>query len=402
MAQVRGFNVGVTVSLGDMELALDYLNDSDVFMPDIENIIKSKTQNSELSTEYGSSVLMSDNATVEYDEDDAENRTSIDSKDNEDEIDIVEDDSYFEDDGEDDEEDIVDETEDDTDEEVEAEVKYENTEADEDGYDEYADTYFENEEEDTDESGVYSEKTGENIEESDEDEGDYFGDRLEEEDDEDSYFESEEDEEECEEVVEVRQQIKNVQKPAVNNTPKNPTPTIDNSNVKSARELELERKLQEALDKLNKQEKESQKAIDRPMSNSQVRTTSVPSRQIVDNSRHFVDKTNRPVDKYTRPTMQTNKVVGARPNNTAQTLQKPARAQEVNRVDDVQKRIDRYSSMDIDALYKEVRRFMQDSGVSKTTIDRQVLEREFGAANVKKLLLKSYIIIMGRGITIGR
>ena len=35
---VKGFNIGSTISLGDMGLAVDYLTDKDVFEPDLQDI----------------------------------------------------------------------------------------------------------------------------------------------------------------------------------------------------------------------------------------------------------------------------------------------------------------------------------------------------------------------------
>lgn len=61
-----------------------------------------------------------------------------------------------------------------------------------------------------------------------------------------------------------------------------------------------------------------------------------------------------------------------------------------------------YASMDIDALYKEVRRFMQEHGVQRNVVDKKVLEEKFGAQNIRKLIIKSYLILIGKGVTVGR
>ena len=63
---------------------------------------------------------------------------------------------------------------------------------------------------------------------------------------------------------------------------------------------------------------------------------------------------------------------------------------------------DKYASLDIDALYSEVRKFMQLKGVAKSIVDKKMLEAEFGVQNIKKLILKSYLISIGKGVTIGR
>lgn len=44
---VTGFNIGSTISLGDMGLAVDYLTDKDAFEPDLQEI-KEKITNKEI------------------------------------------------------------------------------------------------------------------------------------------------------------------------------------------------------------------------------------------------------------------------------------------------------------------------------------------------------------------
>ena len=67
-----------------------------------------------------------------------------------------------------------------------------------------------------------------------------------------------------------------------------------------------------------------------------------------------------------------------------------------------EKGIDYYSNMDIESLYKEVRQYMLDKGVRRRIIDLSELESKFGRDNIKKLILKSYLILIGRGVTIGK
>lgn len=43
-----GFNVGATISLGDMETVLDYLNDEDMFKPEIDKLVQAKGARTEL------------------------------------------------------------------------------------------------------------------------------------------------------------------------------------------------------------------------------------------------------------------------------------------------------------------------------------------------------------------
>ena len=63
---------------------------------------------------------------------------------------------------------------------------------------------------------------------------------------------------------------------------------------------------------------------------------------------------------------------------------------------------DMYSAMQIDALYKEVRKFAIELGVKQKPVEISKLEEKFGAMNIRKLVNKSYIIKIGKGATIGR
>ena len=61
-----------------------------------------------------------------------------------------------------------------------------------------------------------------------------------------------------------------------------------------------------------------------------------------------------------------------------------------------------YAGLDIDALYDEVKLFLKKHNIEKKLIDRKILEAEFGTANIHKLMLKSYLISMKKGVTIGK
>lgn len=63
---------------------------------------------------------------------------------------------------------------------------------------------------------------------------------------------------------------------------------------------------------------------------------------------------------------------------------------------------EKYSQLDIDALYAEVRKFLKKHNVEKKIVDIKILEDEFGKPNIKKLILKSYLISIGKGVTVGR
>lgn len=61
-----------------------------------------------------------------------------------------------------------------------------------------------------------------------------------------------------------------------------------------------------------------------------------------------------------------------------------------------------YSAMTIESLYSHVKKFLVQSGVEKKLIEVSVLNDKFGEANIKKLIKKSYLILIGKGVTIGR
>ena len=60
-----------------------------------------------------------------------------------------------------------------------------------------------------------------------------------------------------------------------------------------------------------------------------------------------------------------------------------------------------YESMDIDSLYKEVEKYMLELGVSRAPVDKKLLEERFGKQNISRLIIKSYIISIGKRVTIG-
>lgn len=63
---------------------------------------------------------------------------------------------------------------------------------------------------------------------------------------------------------------------------------------------------------------------------------------------------------------------------------------------------EKYSKLDIEALYTEIRGFLKKHNVEKKVVDIRILEDEFGKANIKKLIVKSYLISIGKGVTVGK
>lgn len=64
-------------------------------------------------------------------------------------------------------------------------------------------------------------------------------------------------------------------------------------------------------------------------------------------------------------------------------------------------RHEKYAQLTDARLMEYVTRFLQKNGVSKKPVDRKLLDTEFGQQNIQKLIKKSYLISIGRGITLG-
>ena len=61
-----------------------------------------------------------------------------------------------------------------------------------------------------------------------------------------------------------------------------------------------------------------------------------------------------------------------------------------------------YDILDIDELYIRVKDYMVKRNVYRSAIDRGLVESEFGINNVKRLILKSYLISIGNRLSIGK
>ena len=61
-----------------------------------------------------------------------------------------------------------------------------------------------------------------------------------------------------------------------------------------------------------------------------------------------------------------------------------------------------YSRLTTDEAYKEVRKFLFENGVRQHPVDVSLLVQEFGTDIVSTLLHKSYIIKIGKGVSIGK
>ena len=73
-----------------------------------------------------------------------------------------------------------------------------------------------------------------------------------------------------------------------------------------------------------------------------------------------------------------------------------------NKVSNEPVKTDAYSQMNIETLYANVKRFLVSSGVNKGLVSLATLNQKFGEENIKKLIKKSYLILIGKGVTVGR
>ena len=73
-----------------------------------------------------------------------------------------------------------------------------------------------------------------------------------------------------------------------------------------------------------------------------------------------------------------------------------------NKVSNEPVKTDAYSQMNIETLYANVKKFLVSNGVNKGLVSLTTLNQKFGEENIKKLIKKSYLILIGKGVTVGR
>lgn len=71
-------------------------------------------------------------------------------------------------------------------------------------------------------------------------------------------------------------------------------------------------------------------------------------------------------------------------------------------VSDSISKIDYYSSLSIDKLYEILAKYLREKGVDKAPVDKSVLVEEFGAGNINKLIVRSYLVPLGAKVTMGK
>ena len=61
-----------------------------------------------------------------------------------------------------------------------------------------------------------------------------------------------------------------------------------------------------------------------------------------------------------------------------------------------------YDSLDVESLYNKVKKYIEERGLSRQLVSRDILDKKFGKNNINKLILKSYLVnIPGKGVTFG-
>lgn len=61
-----------------------------------------------------------------------------------------------------------------------------------------------------------------------------------------------------------------------------------------------------------------------------------------------------------------------------------------------------YDSLDVESLYNKVKQYIEERGLSRQLVSRDILDKKFGKNNINKLILKSYLVnIPGKGVTFG-
>ncbi len=341
MIGFSGFNVGVNISLGDMETALDYINNGSVYKDDIEKL-RLQRKSVGITTIIESNKLIDEEETVlstgitdeSYD-------TSLDYEDND-----YEDNKFFDDEAIEDEE---------------LDDEFEGGELEDDDFDSYFD-----------------------------DEDEY-------EDDEDEY-EDDEDEEEVAEYVE----------------------TVYSPDVKSAREIELERQLEELKraeeERLRRQREEEAKLEQLRLQEERERQLEEQIKAVQMNREAAKINANKTIENGGGTSVKesakgnvqrgaggrsrVDSAISNTSNSGASTRGKSAKHGE-RLVGNSSGGID-YSSLEIEALWTEVRKFMLSNGVQSKLISKKLVEDKFGASNIKKLYLKGYLIPFGSKLTIGK
>lgn len=413
---MNGFNVGVLVSLGDMELALDYLNDEKVFEPEITEYQKDRRQIAEKQK-------ISDIGHGTFELNTQSHSSSIRNSSVEDESELhargveVEDDT------------VVHPPEDELNEwdETYSDEYTSSEEADE--FDDYSDEF---DDEDCIELSEDEEEYGDEQEDSDEfednsielseDEEEYSNEQEEYSAEQEEYSNEQEEYRDEQDNLELERQILEAQRKLKE--------AKERKDRALAAKKALKEKLERTLMEINKLENESE-ALETENKHASELLSEVESdnkkKNLAGNGVIHQESVKKPQtdtkqirnEAVSRGNTRSKQIEGSKKlRNEAPRLSgtqsvrhtetaKPAlkKAHKLNTQPKVNAKVNKeeqYNSLDIDTLYTKVVEFMMAHEVSKSAIDRSILDAEFGVLNINKLIMKSYLISMGKKVTIGK
>lgn len=136
-----------------------------------------------------------------------------------------------------------------------------------------------------------------------------------------------------------------------------------------------------------------------------VQSDNIPSKQLNNNSiKELEDMKKKLADmekqmqdmKKESAKKEASNLSGEIKNDKSNEIEKPIEPKvSVNKYEE-------YNGMTIEQLYKVVRNYMYTLGVKTKPIDLKILYQQFGEINIKKLIKKSYLIRVGQGVTTGR
>lgn len=389
---MNGFNVGVLVSLGDMELALDYLNDEKVFEPEITEYQKDRRQIAEKQK-------ISDIGHGTFELNTQSHSSSIRNSSVEDESELhargveVEDDT------------VVHPPEDELNEWDET----------------YSDEYTSSEE--ADEFDDYSDEfDDEDCIELSEDEEEYGDEQEEYSDKQEEYNDGQEDNSDEQDNLELERQILEAQRKLKE--------AKERKDRALAAKKALKEKLERTLMEINKLENESEAletenehasellsevesdnkkkslAGNGVIHQESVKKSQTDTKQIRNEAVRRGNIRSKQIEGSKKLRNEAPRLSGTQSVRHTETakpaVQKAHKTSTQPKVNAKVNKEEQYNSLDIDTLYTKVVEFMMAHEVSKSAIDRNILDTEFGVLNINKLIMKSYLISMGKKVTIGK
>lgn len=397
-----GFNVGMIVSLGDAELALEYLNDDydDASPETIDDMIVTPVNEEEIGREVMEDAVSDieedneiDTDSIDYEEEskgefegdeDIEYEEELDS----DEEDNDENDSIdYEEDNEGDEDDNIDYEEEEPDSDEESEIDYAWEETDEDiGYEEESDN----------DEGIEYEEELDSYE--DEDNNDTVNIDYGDEDGTDDSIETEVEEKA---VCIEEHAVKIVDKPSNKKIQSNEE---DISLLARQKELELrEKELQlkelelRLMGQVHQKELENKEVAMRNrlkelelqekemlLANKALRLQGISSKL---KNEVNVKKTVKPVKNSDNKIKETKQIKEIEKNK--EVVENTAKKEKtVKKTNDTS----RYEGMEVNLLYRYVVSYMKKQGVIDRGVKQDILIKRFGAVNIQKLINKNYLI----------